>query len=166
MRAACLQHLRLFVDSTRSRVLPALTLTNSSVSDNFARGSGGGIYNRGTLTLTNNSVQGNRTGTTRHESCNPICFFEPCCFVYYTTYPGGGIWNKGTLTLSNSSVSGNYSSAGAGGIDNAFGGMLMLTNSTVSENNRGIHNSGTAVIANTTVSGNSGTLTPFSTKEP
>ena len=75
---------------------------------NFS-GIGGGIFNSGTLALTNSTVSGNT--------------------AFY-----GGIANVGTLTLTNSTVSGNSGSDG-GGIYNI--GTLTLTNSTVSGNSAG-----------------------------
>jgi hypothetical protein len=112
-----------------------LTLTESTVSGNTAF-VGGGITNVGTLTLTESTVSGN------------IAFL------------GGGITNVGTLTLRESTVSGNTASVG-GGIAN--GGTLTLTESTVSGNTAtaglgfggGILNSGgTVTLTESTVSGN------------
>ena len=115
-----------------------LTLTNSTLSSNSAYDYGGGIYNEyGTLTLTNSTVSDNTS-----------------------TY-GGGIFNKGgMLTLTNSTVSGNSASYYGGGIYNG-GGTVTLTNSTVSGNTAnyqggGIYNGGgTVTLTNSTVSGNS-----------
>ena len=120
-----------------------LTLTNSTVSGNRAL-DGGGIDNAGTLTLTNSTVSGN-SATNLYAA-------------------GGGIYNEGTLTLINSTISGNTALADdahgtgyGGGIDNA--GTLTLTNSTVSSNSAstsggGIYNGGRLTLTNSTVSGN------------
>ena len=72
---------------------------------------GGGIFNSGTLTLTNSVVSGNASADN-----------------------GGGIYNDGTLTLINSTVSGNDADFLGGGILNS--GTLTLINSTVSGNTR------------------------------
>jgi hypothetical protein len=119
-----------------------LTLTNSIVSGNMAtNGSGGGgIFVNGTLTLTNSIVSGNMA-----------------------TNDGGGIFNiQGTTTLTNSTVSGNAASFKGGGINN--GSTLNLTGSTVSGNTAsfnggGIFNGseGTTTLTNSTVSGNTAT---------
>ena len=71
---------------------------------------GGGIYNGGTLSLTNSTVSGNHAGAA-----------------------GGGILNAGTgtLTLTNSTVSGNHANNG-GGIWN--GGDVTLVNTIVAGN--------------------------------
>ena len=116
-----------------------MTLTNSIVSGNGAEESGGGIYNAGTMTVINSTVSDNSAGWT-----------------------GGGIvTSRGTLTLTNSTVSGNSAVWAGGGISNAgptggMGGTLTLTNSTVSGNNAGsqgggIRNWGTATLTNSTV---------------
>ena len=121
-----------------------LSLTNSSVSGNSTgETGGGGIWNGGTMTVSNSTVSGNSAGN--------VGF--------------GGIWNGGTMTVSNSAVSGN--SAGAFGVngifnDGSFGGAvtLTLTDTTVSENTGGkyggvYNNQGTLTMTNSTVSGNS-----------
>ncbi len=124
-----------------------LTLTDSTVSGNTARGSyayGGGVTNyEGTLTLVNSTVSGNTAGD------------------------GGGIWNRGTLTLVNSTVSGNTATTGpraqgGGGIWHSSRDLTLI-NSTVSGNTAdyggGIRNGGTlTLIINSTVSGNTATF--------
>ena len=65
-----------------------LTIKNGEPGEGYPNG--GGIYNEGTLTLTNSSVSSNSASTS-----------------------GGGIYNGGRLTLTNSSVSGNRAPAGA-----------------------------------------------------
>ena len=102
---------------------------------------GGGIYNAGTLTLTNSTVSGNTAGGVERGN-------------------GGGILNffgSGTLTLKNSTVSGNTASFSGGGITN--GRDLVLIDSTVSGNaapsGAGISSFGPLTLMNSTVSGNS-----------
>jgi hypothetical protein len=120
--------------------LIGFAVANGSETD----GNGGGIRNRGTLTLTHSTVSGNTTSG-----------------------GGGGIlnYNEGTLTLTNSTVSDNSATEYGGGINN--GGTLTLTNSTVSGNSfsqvttesfgGGISNyAGTVTLINSTVSDNSG----------
>ena len=112
-----------------------MTLTNSTVSGNTANANfGGGIRNFGTLTVTNTTISGN------------------------TANFGGGISHNGTLTVTNSTVSDNTAGVKGGGIYNS--GTLILTDSTVSGNTGGsstgggIHNDGTLTLANSTVSNN------------
>jgi hypothetical protein len=115
-----------------------MTLTNSTVSDNTSTGSGGGILNRGTLMMVDSTVSRNSSIGT-----------------------GGGILNQGTMTLTNSTVSDNTSTATSGGIDNTDTGTLTLFDCTVSGNaatrggTSGISNrGGELAIVNSTVSGN------------
>lgn len=113
---------------------------------------GGGIFNRGTLTLSESTVSGNTASSS----------------VGFDAL-GGGVFNNtnSTLTLTNSTVSGNTSSgsfdASGGGVRNI--GTLAITNYTVSGNTAsssgtfhayggGIFNSGPMTITNSTVSGN------------
>jgi CSLREA domain-containing protein len=132
------------------------SLTNSTVSGNYAAGAygtgGGGIFNRGTLTLTGSTVSGN---TSRY-------------------FGGGGIFNRGTLTLTGSTVSENWAIIDdGGGILNAGSGApapsnhVTLINSTVSGNvagrgpgdfGGGIFNASYLTLTNSTVSGNHSTL--------
>ena len=75
---------------------------------------GAGIWNSGTLTLTDSLVSGNSALS-----------------------EGGGIWNNGTLTLTNTTVDGNeqymYDGGfGGGGIYNSSPGVVTVTNSTIS----------------------------------
>lgn len=130
-----------------------VTMKSSRVSANSADGgNGGGIANLGTLALINTTVSNNRTG------------------FYYAAgkLGGGGIANAGVMTLTNSTVSGNtadgfdsdyYGHVGgiAGGINNS--GKAVLKNSTVSGNSSyfgggGLINKGTISVINSTVSDN------------
>jgi hypothetical protein len=79
----------------------SLTLVDCAVSGNTAFSSGGGINSGGALTLTNTTVSGNRAGST-----------------------GGGIYAFGTVRLNDSTISSNRadtSTASGGGIYNASG---------------------------------------------
>jgi hypothetical protein len=96
---------------------------------------GGGVLNRGTLTVSGATISDNRA----------------------SGGPGGGIANLGTAAVSGSTLSGNLASAYGGGISNGSGGTLTVTNSTLSGNSAangdGIaNNSGTTTLKNTIVS--------------
>ena len=127
---------------------------------------GGGIYNAGTLTITNTTVSGNTSNDN----------------VVTGGGLGGGIYNIGTLTIIQSTVSGNTVSRGrigasavGAGIYNA--GRLTITNSTLSGNQAadywpagatnggGLANeNGTVMINNSTVSQNAAIFhTPLGT---
>ena len=123
---------------------------------------GGGIFNSGTLTISNSIISGNST--------HVYCFLHiPCSAV------GGGIYNQGTqLMIKNSTLTGNgagtsscipssYCRGGAGGALYNFRGTVTLNNSTVSGNSGGpcsglcgalAIRSGNLAMNNSTVSGN------------
>jgi len=122
----------------------AAEISGATIQNGEALG-GGGIYNRGDLTLTNSTVSGN-------------------AIPYAGGGSGGGIYNSaGALTLINTTVSENTIGAyGYGaGIANGFGGTATLTDSMVSGNTAyfggGIsnHDYGTLTLTNSTVVGNS-----------
>jgi hypothetical protein len=111
---------------------------------------GGGVINRGNLTLRASIVSGNST---------PL---QPG--VYQSQPDGGGLDNDGgTLTVIACTLSGN-NSAGNGGCISNDGGTLTVTNSTLSGNCTGVggfgggifNYAGTATVTNSTLSGNSG----------
>jgi Bacterial Ig-like domain (group 3)/MBG domain (YGX type)/FG-GAP-like repeat/FG-GAP repeat len=118
-----------------------LIVLNSTISANFAAlGSnyGAGIYNAGTLTLTDSTVSSNNTRGAI----------------------GGGIFNQGTMTMMNSTVSGNtvYDGGGCAGVCGAGSSKLTITSSTISGNQD--YDGGTdagvggATVTNSIVSGN------------
>ncbi len=123
-----------------------LTVSNSTISNNFAEGygfgNGGGIYNSisGTATVSYSTLSGNYGNTGLGAL-------------------GGGIWSDGKLTVTYSTLSNNFGNSG-GGIYNRGSGTLTVTNSTLSNNSvfgsgGGIVNHGTATVNNSTLSGNS-----------
>lgn len=126
------------------RVYPGRVAAISNVTIRngyFAQGNllnhdGGGIYNEGTLTVSNVTISAN-------------------------TVPGdgGGISNgrDSYLIVENSTISQNYSNQYGGGIDN--GGILDVRNSTLSENTArftggGINGGGPIKVSKSTISGN------------
>jgi hypothetical protein len=156
-----------------------LTLTNSTVSGNFApipcihfvvfceiRGGtawGGGIYNSGTLIISNSIISMNHAGS--------YCNATPCSAF------GGGIYNRGTLMMiKNSTLTGNSADTAcstsiscAVGVGGAFYtvGTVTLNNSTVTANIADrcsgmcggtggaiVNGSGNLAVNNSTVSGN------------
>ena len=143
-----------------------LTLHFTTVSGGVTSGSGGGIYNLGTLTLDFSTVSGNSA-----SSGGGIASFGTLTLTdswvlgnSARNRVGGGILHfRGTATLIDSTVSGNFSTSPfglSGGIVNSDGAMT-LTNSTVSGNSAGygvggITNagSGTLTLTDSTVTGN------------
>lgn len=106
-----------------------------------AAANGGGIYNSGSLTLTNVVVSGNGASSGY----------------------GGGIYNDGDLRLTDVTVMNNNTTLG-GGIFNALNGTATLTDVTVSDNmasrgyGGGLYINSTARLTNVTVSSNTATL--------
>lgn len=117
----------------------ALTLNDTTLSGNFAATaiSGGGVFNVGTMTLNNAMLSLNSASN------------------------GGGIANQlGTMTLNNATLSSNSASAGAGGgISNSNNGTMTVNASTLSSNSAssggGIGNfSGVVTLTDSTLVGN------------
>src|SRR6266571_4101076 len=118
-----------------------VTIANLTVRGGNAAGeAGGGIRNRGTLSLNNVTLATNSSGIN-----------------------GGGLLNLGTLTLTNTTVSANTAGRNGGGIFNASAATATLTNVTVSGNSAnssggGVFNSGgTATLVNVTLGDNAAT---------
>ena len=126
-----------------------LTVNNSDLDYNRARRQGGGIYNIGTMTINATTFQNNEAD--------------------YSGGPGGSggaIWNDGIATIVDSTFVGNIASQSGGAIANAYGGMMTITNSTISANSTtlsgiasgaAIMNSGDLHINYTTITSNTGT---------
>ncbi len=119
-----------------------LTINQSTLSGNFAFG-GGAIQNEGTLTVTESHFFGNTA---------------------YTL--GAVINNEGSATISSSTLSGNlaFSGQGTGGgagiIANAVGADLIVSNTTISDNEANVagggifNDGGNLTVSNSTISGN------------
>ena len=106
----------------------ALTVTDSTLSDNSAS-DGGGLYSSGTLTVTNSTLSGNSA-----EDGGGINSSGTLTVTNSTISRnhGSGIRNSGTLTVTNSTLSGNSAEGAGGGIYNI--GTLTVTSSTISGN--------------------------------
>jgi subtilisin-like proprotein convertase family protein len=119
-----------------------LAVSNSEIANNTATatGGGGGIFNQGSLKLTNVVIRDNIASSGF----------------------GGGIYNLGETELSNTTLANNIAAAGGGGIRNS--NIMTISASLVGLNNRsngsnggGIYNVGTSsklTLINSTVSGN------------
>ena len=110
------------------------------MTTNSSPGDGGGIWNDGSLTLYNSTLNGNGTSDR-----------------------GGGLDNTGSITVTDSTVSHNVATQDGGGVENDDNGSVNLKNSTVFGNTAtdggAIDNaggSGDVVLAQSTVSNNSG----------
>jgi hypothetical protein len=104
------------IPSGVTMTLRELTIRHGSAvtpSGNSNSASGGGLFNKGMLTLINSIVSGN------------------------SAYYGGGLLNGHTLTLTSSTVSGNATTYYGGGLSNSFGTLLTLTNSIIASHSDG-----------------------------
>ena len=115
-----------------------LTVTNSTITGNQAAYQGGGIFNNisGTLSVSNSTISGNTAnlgGGIYNQGSLNISNTTIASNLAFTQ--GGGILNNGgSLSVSNSTITGNTSNLG-GGINNS--GILTVTNSTISGNSSG-----------------------------
>jgi len=149
----------------------SLTIQNSTVASHtataFYYASGGGISNRGTLTVNNSTIEKgqatfgagiyNGSGASSYVGNSTIsqnlAKTKPLFYAF-----GGGLDNEGgTLVVVNSTISGNKADTG-GGINN-FSGGSYLTNTTITKNNAkfyggGVFNLGLLALGETLISGN------------
>ena len=120
----------------------AATVKNGTLTGGYAN-NGGGVNNKGALTLEDVTITGNHVGNGNVENSNR----------------GGGIYNSGTLTVTGGTISEN-SGNNAGGIYNDTSGTATLTNVTITDNQSVNHgggcmvNCGTATLTNCTVTNN------------
>ena len=121
--------------------ISGLTIANGNTPDGANGGSnpgvnGGGIYNTGTLTITNGTIIANLAGSGGSNSGS----------IGGPGGDGGGIYNSGTLTIANSTISGNQAGFGGSGGGSGIGG--------IGGSGGGIANTGTLTVTNSTISGN------------
>ncbi len=133
------------------------TITNISILNNSA-GSGGGITNAGTLTMTNSLIKGNYAdggGGGGIKNANNLTLIDSRVTLNTAEASGGGIRNvhdtNAQAIVINTTVDQNKAGNNGGGIENASTGTtLSLINTTVSDNfarrsGGGVYNSGTTV---------------------
>ncbi len=111
-----------------------LQLRNCKIVGNTAADMGGGIHNKGIMTVLGSTIADNTAATDR----------------------GGGVSNFNTATIVLSTLSGNQATASGGGVEN--GGKLVLTHSAVTgntaQNGGGIHNVGNLDLTDATIAKN------------
>ena len=124
-----------FTDRIFHILAGSVVISNTTIMNGNVSGDGGGIYNKGTLTLLSSTVRDNKAGG-----------------------KGGGIYNAGTLTLTNDTLSGNRAKTDGGGLYNASG-IATLNNVTIASNtansNNNLTGKGGGVFGN---GGNGGTV--------
>ncbi len=147
------------VASSGDLTLNDLTIANGNLSTNR----GGGVYNMGTVNISN-CIVSNNTATSGGGVYN-----KSIVEIHHSTFsgntsisgPGGAICSSGTqvdIRISNSTLSGNTADTSGGGIYST--GAVNISHSTLSDNTAttvggGIYiYSGTLDISNSTFSGN------------
>ncbi|MCA9259885.1 MAG: hypothetical protein KDA61_11825, partial [Planctomycetales bacterium] len=141
-------------------------MSNSTVSDNSAS-TGGGIYNRGSATITGSTIEGNsapQNGGGVYSGSFAFTLADSTV-ASNSASDGGGIYidTNGTATISNSTLSGNTANTGiarGGAISfHSVNKRLAVTHSTVAHNTSSISSaiflSGEATIDNTLFAHNS-----------
>jgi hypothetical protein len=122
------------VDDGVTAVLTGLTIADG----NATNGSGGGIYNAGTLTLSASTVSGNfaTDGGGIYNGGGSSLTLSGCTLSGNSALYGGAIENYGTLALRNSTLSGNSATSYGGGLwSSAFApAAVTLTNVTITAN--------------------------------
>ncbi|MGI8691106.1 MAG: choice-of-anchor Q domain-containing protein, partial [Thermomicrobiales bacterium] len=151
------------VNSGVTASIANLTIANGNAANG---GSGGGIGNRGTLTVTSSTLSGNSAqfGGGIYNAGGTLTVTNSTLSANSTSGGGGGILNNGTLTVTNSTLAGN--SAGVGGGIGNYVGTVTVTNSTLTGNSAsnagggGISNNDTVNLTNTIVAGNTAPTAP------
>ena len=166
----------------------SLTMRDSEVTTNMADNGmagnnyGGGIFNNGTISLTNVTISGNqvveaanfmdnRGGGGIANFVGATATVTKGAISNNKGREGGGILNHGQLTITDVAISGNRGGEGGAILNNpGAGGVLTITGSTLSGNvisfaefhvttPRGaaiLNSMGTIQLTNTTISGNAG----------
>ncbi len=147
-----------FVDTGANLTLDSLTIANGYDIDY-----GGGIYNSGTLTLTNSTLSGNHAdyGGGLYNISGTLTVSNSTLSGNSARFAGGFYSYGSTVNVSNSTLSGNSATSYYGGGIYMETGMLTVTNSTLSANSAadsggGIYNGySTLTLTNSTLSDNS-----------
>lgn len=129
-----------------------LTLDNMILSNGHLTGTispnwaGGAIYNNGILTITNSMVQSstNRFGGGVANFPNGVLYMHNSTVQNNRTLDatGGGLINLGQMTVDESVIRNNVAIDSGGGIANQEGGVLTVSNSTITENSTDVDDGG------------------------
>jgi CSLREA domain-containing protein len=144
------------------------TVSNSTFQSNSVSGgtgTGGGIFNRSTLTLRNSTLSGNaaQQGGGIHNSSTGRLTVDKSTLSSNSAADGGGIYNRDSaeVTVANSTLTGNTATVQGGGILNIDPATLTLIHSTLTGNTAsviggGLINNGSATIANSIIANSTG----------
>ena len=161
------------IPSGTSLTLRGLTLTNGNGTGALSSGSGGAIYNAGTLVMDQCTVSGNSITSGNGggiQNAGTATVTRSTFVSNTTTFVGGGISNDGaaaSLTATQCTFTANTSGGnGGGGVNNTNNGAATLKHCTVSGNSApggsgtggGVRRvNGTFTLTNCIVSGNTAT---------
>ena len=127
------------------------TLSGLTIWGGMTSQAGGGIYNDGTLTITNCVFTNHTSGSDGGGIANPGILTVTNSTIEDNSAPfGGGIYNEGTLNVTGSTIESNTANSSGGyggGIDSSDGGVTTLTSTAIEMNSAvvkggGIFNSG------------------------
>jgi hypothetical protein len=131
----------------------SLTVSDAAIYGNQAPSGGTAIWNGAlaNLTVMNSTIHQNSGGGLRNEGS--LAVINSSVSQNITAIDGGGIFNNGPLSITSSTIDRNLATNG-GGIANYD--ALTVTNSTLSQNNAtnnggGIYNGGTANVYSTSI---------------
>jgi fibronectin-binding autotransporter adhesin len=149
------------------------SLSNLIVSDGHDGDYGGGIINKGMLSVTDSTFSGNHAADTGAGIANfgTLKVSGSTFSGNFGDFDGGGIYNEGEqLKVTNSTFFGNKGSLGGGGIL-SYGGQVEVVNSTISnntsfENGAGGIYGGLFTLRNTIVANNAGGNCGWSPAQP
>jgi hypothetical protein len=138
------------------------SLSRLTITEGSTAGAGGGLFNQGTLTLTDCTIFGNSGANAGGGLFNQGALTLTDCTISGNSgaIGGGGLANQGTATLTGCTISSNSAGDAGGGLFNLIESGVTLTDCTVSGNSAGggeggLYNGGTATLTGCTVSGNS-----------
>jgi len=139
-----------------------LSLANLTIRQGSASDNGGGVYNRGKLTITNTQFINNTAaldgGAILNAPGGTVTITNSSLLSNAAGDDGGGLSSDGTAVVINSTFSANTATDKGGGLQNA-GGLLTVVGSTVSNNatsasGGGLHNRGTLIVTSSQFLGN------------
>ncbi|MFZ5809940.1 MAG: choice-of-anchor Q domain-containing protein [Chloroflexota bacterium] len=124
-----------------------LTVNNCAMNGNYATTSGGGVYNaaNGVLAVTTSMMDSNgaaQNGGGIDNQGTLTIISSEIRDNGTESGNGGGIHNQGTLTINGSTLAGNYAAANGGGIFNAAGRTATITQSDIHDNGAGLGGGG------------------------
>ncbi len=111
-----------------------LDISNSAISGNLAITTGGGIYNGGSLSLTASTLNGNGAGDgggLYNLISGTVTLADSTLSANSAGGEGGGLWSAGTVTATNVTLAQNGAAATGGGSIRADAGNVTLQNSLI-----------------------------------